>query len=155
MQNKTIQANSEVWAHMTIELMDGSVADSTRVNRKPMVLRLGADDLSPAFESHLLGLSEGAKTEFVLAAKDAFGMPHPGNIHTLPRAQFDPSLKLKKGLIVEFSQMNGSHLPGVVRAFDENTVTIDLNHPLCGQELKFKLEIVSIAPHDADKVALF
>lgn len=62
---------------------------------------------------------------------------------------------MKKGLIVEFSQMNGSSLPGVVRAFDNDTVTIDFNHPLCGQSLKFKLEILSIAPHDADKRALF
>lgn len=155
MHEKIVEANSEIVAHMTIELRDGSVADSTRVNRKPLLLRLGVGDLSTAFESHLLGLKEGDKTEFILEPGDAFGLPNPANIHILPRAQFDPRLQLKKGLIVEFSQMNGSHLPGVVRAFDSDTVTIDFNHPLCGQSLKFKLEILSIAPHDADKRALF
>ena len=155
MQNKVIDNHSEVWAHMTIELMDGSVADSTRVNRKPMILRLGQDDLSLAFEDQIIGLKEGEKKEFVLEANDAFGMPHPANIHTLPRSQFAQDISLRKGLIVEFAQMNGSHLPGVVRNFDDNTVTVDFNHPLCGQKLKFKLEIVSIAPHDDDKVAMF
>jgi FKBP-type peptidyl-prolyl cis-trans isomerase SlpA len=154
-QDKIIEKNSEVWAHMTIELMDGSVADSTRVNRKPMVLRLGCDDLSAAFEANILGLKEGAKKEFVLEPEDAFGLPHPANIHRMPRGQFADDLSLRKGLIIEFSQMNGSVLPGVVRDFDDETVTIDFNHPLCGQKLKFKLEVVSIAPHDADKVALF
>lgn len=140
---------------MTIELMDGSVADSTRVNRKPMILRLGRTDLSPAFEANILGLKEGDKKEFILEAKDAFGVPNPANMHRMPRSQFAENLSLRKGLIIEFSQMNGSVLPGVVRDFDENTVIIDFNHPLCGQKLKFKLEVVSIAPHDADKVALF
>lgn len=155
MQTKIVQDNSEIWAHMTIELMDGSVADSTRVNRKPMILRLGQNDLSPAFENHILGLKEGEKKEFILEAEDAFGLPHPANIHTLPRSQFAIDIALRKGLIVEFAQMNGSHLPGVVRDFDDDTVTVDFNHPLCGQKLKFKLEVVSIAPHDDDKKALF
>ncbi len=155
MQNKIVQKNSEIWAHMTIELMDGSVADSTRVNRKPMLLRLGCEDLSATFEDNILGLKEGAKKEFVLEPKEAFGLPHPANIHRMPRGQFAESLTLRKGLIIEFAQMNGNALPGVVRDFNDDTVIIDFNHPLCGQKLKFKLEVVSIAPHDADKVALF
>lgn len=155
MLNKVIEKNSEIWAHMTIELMDGSVADSTRVNRKPMILRLGCGDLSEAFEANILGLKEGDKKDFVLEPKDAFGLTNPANIHRIPRNQFADNLTLRKGLIVEFQQMNGHALPGVVREFDEETVTVDFNHPLCGQTLRFKLEIVSIAPHDADKVALF
>ncbi len=154
MNDKKITNTSEVWAHMTIELMDGSVADSTRVNRKPMILRLGQEELSAAFEENLLGLQEGHKKEFVLEAKDAFGLPNPANLHRLPRSQFADTLKLRLGLIIEFAQMNGCVIPGVVREFDDNTVLIDFNHPLCGQQLKFKIEIVSIAPHDENKMAL-
>ncbi len=155
MNTKIIEKDSEVLAHFSIELMDGSVADSTRVNRKPMLLLLGRGELSQAFEAELLGLPQGARKEFVLEAKDAFGYPNPANFHWVPRSQFPEALAMRIGLIVEFEQINGAKLPGIIRALNDTEATIDFNHPLCGQTLKFKIEILSIAPHDPEDRALF
>jgi len=51
---------------------------------------------------------------------------------------------LAKGLVVSFADANKSELPGVVKAFDEDKVTIDFNHPLAGEVLSFKVEIIDV-----------
>lgn len=72
---------SEIIAHITMKLSDGSAADSTKVNKKPAKIIMGDTSISPAFEAQLLGMSAGESKEFVLAAADAFGEPLPENIH--------------------------------------------------------------------------
>lgn len=140
----SITADSVVILHINMKLTDGSVADSTRVNHKPAKITMGGGDLSPAFEAELLGLQVNDKKSFTLGPEDAFGYPNPANIHNLPRSRFDSSIKLENNSIIEFEQLNGQPLMGMVREFDDEHVTIDFNHPLCGQQVIFEIEVLEI-----------
>jgi FKBP-type peptidyl-prolyl cis-trans isomerase SlpA len=140
----TITANSEVILHINMKLTDDSVADSTRVNDKPAKIRLGVGDVTPAFEYELMGLQIGGKKSFTLAPQDAFGYPNPANMHTMPRSRFNSAIKIEKGNIVEFEQLTGQNLLGVIRDFNDDDVSIDFNHPLCGQTVIFEVEILDI-----------
>lgn len=140
----TITANSAVILHINMKLTDGSVADSTRVNDRAAKIRLGAGDVTPAFEYELMGLQTGAKKSFTLAPQDAFGYPNPANFHTVPRSRFNSNIKIEKGNIIEFEQLTGQSLLGVIREFTDDEVSIDFNHPLCGQTVIFEVEIIEI-----------
>ena len=55
----------------------------------------------------------------------------------------------RRKLVVGNWKMHGSHaanaeLPGVVKAFDDDQVTIDFNHPLAGKTLTFEVEILEV-----------
>lgn len=143
---KIITATSTVLAHITIKLTDDSVADSTKVNRSPQLIRLDTQDVSSAFAQALHGGRMGETVRFTLEPQDAFGYGNPANLHTVPRERFDASMTLKPGMIIEFTHMNGQSLPGIVRQFDDTAVTVDFNHPLCGQTLAFEVEILAIDP---------
>lgn len=152
MSSKTITTDSHILAHVTIKLADDSVADSTKVNREPQRIRLAANDVSPAFANALIGHRMGETVTFTLKPEDAFGHPNPANFQHLPRARFDASIKLEPGVIVEFSQMQGTSLPGIIRVVSDDDVQVDFNHPLCGQTLTFEVDILAIDPPEGYQV---
>lgn len=136
--------NSEVILHFDLTLEDGTAADSTRVNKKPAKMVMGDGSLTPNFEACLRGLKKGDKKSFTLAANDAFGMPNPDNIYHLDRSKFDSDMQLQEGMIMGFSQPDGSELPGIIRSIAGQSVTVDFNHPLTGQTVVFKVEIIEV-----------
>lgn len=139
-----ITQGSEVVLHFDLKLADGSAADSTRVNGKPAKLVMGDGSLTLNFEDCLLGLKEGDKKSFTLEANDAFGMPNPDNLHHLERSKFNAETPAEEGMIIAFTQPDGTELPGIIREVTGDSVTVDFNHPLAGQVITFDVEILSV-----------
>ncbi len=131
--------------HMNILLSDGSTADSTQASGKPAKLNIGDQSLSPAFEAELIELKAGDKHNFTLAAKDAFGESNPDAIHYMDRTRFPADMKIETGVIVSFNGPGGSEIPGIIRDVSGDSVTVDLNHPLAGQDVTFELEILEVS----------
>jgi len=142
--SKIIENNSTIVAHITMKLSDGSAADSTKVNNKPAKIQLGDNSISPAFESQILGLNKSDKKEFTLAAIDAFGETNPDNIHYVDKSRFTADAPAEVGNIITFTQPGGVELPGMIKETLGDSVTVDFNHPLAGQEVTFVIEIVDI-----------
>lgn len=143
-KSAVIGDKSEVLLHFDLTLEDGTAADSTRVNKKPAKMVMGDGSLMPNFEDCLRGLMVGDKKSFSINADDAFGMPNPDNIYHLDRTKFSADMEIKEGMIMGFSQPDGSELPGVIRAIAGHSVTVDFNHPLAGQNVIFNVEILEV-----------
>ena len=139
-----IGPGSNVVLHFSIKLADGSAADSTKGHGKPARLTIGDGNLTPNFESCLLGLKAGDSEEFTLQPEDAFGKPLPENIYHLERARFSSETPAEVGAIIAFSQPDGREIPGIVREVTADVVTIDFNHPLAGQVVTFAVDILSV-----------
>ncbi|MFG0833020.1 FKBP-type peptidyl-prolyl cis-trans isomerase [Aeromonas bivalvium] len=136
--------DSRVLFHFTIKLEDGSVADSTQLHGKPARLTMGDGSLTPQFEQCLLGLRQGEAKSFTLSPEQAFGLSNPDNIYHLDRAKFGADVEPKVGAIIVFDQPNGGELPGIVRAVQGMSVTVDFNHPLAGHTVTFEVEILGV-----------
>jgi len=139
-----ITQDSTVTLHFTIKMKDGSVADSTHNMGKPAKLVIGDGSLSDNFEQCLLGLSAGESKAIELAAVDAFGLPNPDNIHHMDRAKFVGDADVEVGTIMAFSGPDGMEIPGIITEIAGDSVTVDFNHPLAGQDVTFAVEILSV-----------
>lgn len=142
----SVQSDSAVLVHFTLKLEDGSVAESTRAGGKPALFRLGDGSLSEGLEQHLLGLKEGAKTDFTLQPEDAFGTISPDLIQYFSRREFIDAGEPEPGAIMLFTAMDGSEMPGVIREVNGDSITVDFNHPLAGQTIHFDIEVLDINP---------
>ncbi|MGY3857605.1 FKBP-type peptidyl-prolyl cis-trans isomerase [Aeromonas intestinalis] len=142
--SQQIAADSSVLFHFAIKLEDGSVADSTALHGKPARLRMGDGSLTESFEQCLLGLKQGEAKSFTLAPEQAFGLSNPDNIYHLDRAKFGADMEPKVGTIMIFDQPNGGELPGIIRAVEGMSVTVDFNHPLAGHTVTFEVEILAV-----------
>lgn len=139
-----VTAASEIIAHITMKLADGSAADSTKVNKKPAKIMMGDASISPAFEAQLIGMKTGESKEFTLAAIDGFGEPLPENIHYMDISKFSEEAPAKVGNIITFTQPGGVELPGMIKDVSGSSVTIDFNHPLAGQEVTFVIDVIDV-----------
>lgn len=140
-----IQADSFVKLHFKIRLKDGSIAEDTRNYQKAGCFQMGQGILSDKLEAELLGLVAGENRKIMLLPEDAFGHKHPAKIYAMPKTRFPKDVASEEGLIVSFSQKDGTELPGVITKVDQTEVTVDFNHPLAGQVILFEADILEVS----------
>ena len=143
-QELRIGPDREVTLHFALKLENGEVVDSTE-GKAPATFKVGDGNLLPGFEVALYGFKAGDKRSLQIEPENAFGQPNPQNVQVMPRGQFQ-DMELSEGLLIIFNDAANAELPGVVKAFDEQQVTIDFNHPLAGKTLNFEVEIIEVAP---------
>ncbi|MCU8456825.1 FKBP-type peptidyl-prolyl cis-trans isomerase, partial [Vibrio vulnificus] len=111
---------------------------------KPAKFVMGDGSLSENFEQCLLGLTVGENKAIELKAADAFGMPNPDHIHHMDRTKFVGEAQVEVGTIMAFSGPDGMEIPGIITEIAGDSVTVDFNHPLAGQDVTFEVEILSV-----------
>ena len=142
MTEQRIGSQTQVTLHFAIRLENGDLVDSTE-GKAPATFCVGDGNLLPGFEQALFGLKAGDKRSLPISPEQGFGQPNPQNVQVMPRSQFT-DMPLSEGLLIIFQDAAKGELPGVVKAFDEQQVSIDFNHPLAGQELTFEITLVEI-----------
>jgi len=141
----TIGPGTRVTLHFSLALDDGTVVDST-LEGEPAVFEVGDGSLLPGYEEMLFGLRSGDESSFEMKPEHGFGQHNPVNIQQLPRADFDAGMTLEPGLVLSFADANRAELPGVIVALDDDTVTVDFNHPLAGRDITFQVSILAVEP---------
>ncbi|MHB8920464.1 MAG: FKBP-type peptidyl-prolyl cis-trans isomerase [Halothiobacillus sp.] len=137
-----------VTLHYEIRLPDNRVVDSS-FEGEPMAFVLGDGSFAPKLEEALIGLPLGEHTRILLTPEFAFGTPDPELIHELPRSDVPNDLALSIDDVVEFDLPNGDAVAGTVRAIDEETLTVDFNHPLAGMNIQLIVHILAINDQEA------
>ena len=144
----TIQEGSFLTLHYRLAGPDGADVVSTFAGA-PATLSLGVGQLAPAIERRLLGLAEGARGSFALAAGEAFGERSPALLQRvkldLLRRLGQPDTDYAVGDVVRFPTPGGEGAyAGVVREVGEDWLLFDFNHPLAGQPVTFEVEVIGV-----------
>ena len=100
-----------------------------------------------AFEAQIVPLKVGDKFDFTLAPNDAYGEYDEAGKQTLPRKVFEINGKLDshfifEGAVVPLSSADGARFNGTIVDINDESVTVDLNHPLAGKSLNFVGNVV-------------
>ncbi len=139
----TVELGYRVTLHFALKLTNNQIIDST-FEKKPVNLIVGDGDLPANFEQFILGMHVGERKQFLVPAKDAFGLQSPMNIQNISRDKFNDEQDLSIGMVISFSDMQNKQLPGVIKTIADRYVEVDFNHPLAGKELQFEVEILQI-----------
>lgn len=143
MSSLSVGDNTRVTLHFSLALGSGAVVDDN-FDAKPAVFEFGDGQLPEGFQSLLTGMHEGEEGEWQVPPEKAFGMPNPNNVQEFKRSVFAPDMELAEGLVVSFQDASKSELPGVIKHFDDEQVSVDFNHPLAGETLTFKARIIQV-----------
>ncbi len=143
-----VQQGSFLTLHYRLSGPDGADIINTFAD-KPATLSLGSGELAPAMEARLVGLAEGTRTSFELAASEAFG---DRNLDMLQRVKVsllhqlgDPDEQYSVGDVVQFPTPDGrSAYAGVVREVGSDWLLFDFNHPLAGQPVTFEVHVIGV-----------
>ena len=137
-----ITNGSSVSVNYTGRLEDGTIFDtSLHEGRTPLTAKLGQGQLIPGFENGLMGMAIGEKKTIEIEPSDAYGEINEGMIQEVPLTQVPEGAKV--GDMLQGQNERGQFQVSV-KEVKENSVVLDMNHPLAGKKLIFDLEVVSI-----------
>ncbi len=139
------QANKgdTVKVHYKAKLDDGSVVDSSE-GRDPLEVTLGEGKVIKGVEEALLGMEEGQSKTAAVPADEAYGPHREEWVVTVERTKLPDDLDPQVGDQLQIKQSDGQAIPVRVTEISDETVTLDANHPLAGEDLTFELEVIKV-----------
>jgi FKBP-type peptidyl-prolyl cis-trans isomerase SlyD len=133
---------------------DGTeVLQESATEEQPLTFLFGAGQMLPKFEENLSALSTGDAYEFRLAAGDAYGEYDEEAVANLPKEMFQGAEIPEIGSILPLQDNNGNRFQAQVVSVAEDAVIVDLNHPMAGQELHFKGNILNVRPATEEELS--
>ncbi len=138
-----IERNSRVTFHYRLGLSDDYIFEDN-FDDEALTVQLDCGEMAEGLELALIGLQAGDEQTVDIGPDLAFGFIDETLFRSIPRAEFDPAVELEQGLIIEFATERGDTLPGTILEFDEMEVKIDLNHPLAGQTIRYRVKIIAV-----------
>ena len=138
-----VENGNTVSVHYTGTLNDGTQFDSSR-EREPLSFLVGDGQVIPGFESAVLGMQEGETKTITILAENAYGPKNDQAVQVVERSRFPNGFEGNVGESVTGQTGEGQAFRATIVSVEENTVTLDFNHPLAGQDLTFEVELVSI-----------
>jgi len=145
------KAGDRVKVHYTGRLDDGSIFDSSECSEDacghdhgPLEFTLGSGEVIPGFDAGVLGLAIGETKTIHIPVEEAYGERNEDIVAVVPRADLPPHIQPEVGQQLEVSQADGQVFSVVITDVNDQTITIDGNHPLAGRALNFDLKLVEI-----------
>lgn len=137
-----IETGSTVSIEYTLTLDDGTVADSN-VGGDPLTYSHGKGQILPALEEKLEGMKTEDTQSVRLSAEEGYGKVNPELFREVPEASVPEDARVV-GQVLYGEGPEGKPFQVRVHEVKDESVVLDLNHPLAGQALNFEVRIVSV-----------
>ncbi len=138
--------------HYKGTLDNGEVFDDS-TGKDPLEFISGMGMIIPGLEKELNGMKVGDKKTIKVESKEAYGPTIPEAVQEVPKAQFPPEIKLEVGAQLAAQGPQGM-IPVKIAEVKEESVMVDMNHPLAGKDLTFEVEVIEVRdsnPEDLQK----
>lgn len=134
---------------------EGEMIETTE-GKQPLEFLSGVRQMIPEFEAQVVDLNVGETFAFGIKAENAYGTKSEEAIIELPQDMFKKDGKLIEEVAVDnvlpLQDQNGQVVPAKVVSINEETVTMDVNHPLADQDLHFTGTVVEVREATKDEV---
>ena len=137
-----MKPGDKIKVHYSGTLNDGSVFDSSD-GRAPLEFTIGENQVIKGFEDGVKDMKLNQEKTIKIKPEDAYGESNKQLIISVPKDRFPQNIEVGGRLVLKGPE--GQHIPAFVSEVKEDKVIIDLNHPLAGKELTFKIKVVEIS----------
>jgi FKBP-type peptidyl-prolyl cis-trans isomerase SlyD len=156
-----VEANKVVKIIYELEIGDENDREMLEIveEDEPMVFIQGMSGLPEAFEVQINGLQAGDEFKFSVDASEGYGDPDPEAIIDFPIENFKiedgeiPEGMLEIGNMIPFSNEDENKMNGRIIEVTEETVILDFNHPLAGQNIHFTGKVLAVRDATKDEIA--
>ena len=123
---------------------DGSVFDSSKTHGKPLEFIAGEGHVVPGFDNAIVGMEKDEEKEITIKPEEGYGPINAELSKEVPRDQLPKDQEPKMGMMLAVGLPNGQQVPATITKVSDDKITIDLNHPLAGKTLHFKIKVIDI-----------
>jgi FKBP-type peptidyl-prolyl cis-trans isomerase 2 len=138
-----VKKGDKIKVDYTGTLDDGTVFDTSE-GKQPLEFTVGEGKIIKGFDNAVIGMEKGEEKEVKIESTDAYGDPNPDMLKKIPREKLPPEQEPKPGMVLALKTPDGRQFPAKIKEVTDTEITIDLNHPLAGKTLNFKIKVVDI-----------
>lgn len=138
-----VKNGDEVKLHLRGTLDDGSEFSSSR-DYEPVSFTVGQGQVIRGIESAVMGMAVGESRTVRVPCDEAYGQHREELVAEVPRSELPENVEPRPGLKLKLIQPGGVPVVVSITEVGEDTVTLDGNHPLAGEDLNFEIELVAV-----------
>jgi len=138
-----VKKGNRIKVHYTGTLQDGTIFDKSKEG-EPLEFTVGSGQIIPGFDKAVEGMKLNEEKKVTLKTEDAYGKRDETAIREFPKNSLPENFKPEKGIMIKLQDQTGRAMPGTVTDITENSITVDLNHPLAGRDLTFDIKVIGI-----------
>ena len=144
MGKKTIsKTGRSVQVHYKGTFKDGTTFDSSYERGEPISFTVGAGEMIPGFDTAVLDMKVGQTKTVTITSDQAYGEHKEEGVQEVNKEHFPTDFKFETGVVIE-GQVGTQPVRGIINSINDNTVTVDFNHPMAGKDLNFEIELVKV-----------
>ncbi|WP_366554903.1 FKBP-type peptidyl-prolyl cis-trans isomerase [Aquibaculum sediminis] len=132
-----------VRVHYNGTLKNGTQFDSSR-EAEPLEFKIGEGRIIPGFESAVVGMAPGDSKQVEIPSNEAYGPRREELTQEVERSRLPADLEVQQGMQLQASGPNEQPLVVTVAEVKPESVVLDANHPLAGEDLTFDIELVEV-----------
>ena len=140
--SNVVEDGKTIGIEYTLTLADGTVADSN-VGGEALTYTQGESQILPTLEQALSGHAVGDEIDVQIAAADGYGDHDPELRREVPAEQI-PEEAREVGQVLVGQGPEGQPVQVTVHEVQGDSIVLDFNHPLAGQDLSFKVKVMSV-----------
>jgi FKBP-type peptidyl-prolyl cis-trans isomerase 2 len=138
-----VKKGDTVKVHYHGKLTSGETFDSSE-GREPLEFEVGSGMVIKGFDDGVTGMLVGDKKTINIPFIEGYGPRNPDMVIDMPKERFPADMELEPGMPLVMSDGQGQQFQVTITEIKEESVMLDANHPLAGQDLVFDLELVEI-----------
>lgn len=136
-----------------LTLDDGELVEESDPS-DPLVYLHGHDNIIPGLENALTGLGSGETKQVIVEAADAYGEYDEEDVEEVMLDELPDDFKPEVGMILEVSDEDDEgELVGIITEITDESLMLDLNHPLAGKRLHFDVTIIELRNAEPEELA--
>lgn len=153
MNDETIEKDKLV--ELSYKIVDKKTNDILNAVEFPLGYVHGSDNtvLAPEVAAELDGKSVGDTIKLPIDCDKLYGARDESLVFT-DAIENVPEEYHEIGMTITMESADGKPKNFIVTRFDDKTLTVDGNNPLCGREVEFILEVLSIRDANEEEIAL-
>jgi peptidylprolyl isomerase len=137
------KCGDKVKVHINVWLENGTNFVSSR-DDEPLEFTIGKGEVIAGFENAIIGMEVGEKKTLKLLPEDAFGQRQEELVVEVSKSDFPEHISPVIGERLRIRMRGSDPIEVTVAHKNEDTVTLDGNHPLAGYTLTYNIQLVSI-----------
>lgn len=150
MSTDTVQNNLVVSMEYTLHV-DQEEIDSSN-GQDPLQFLVGHGNIISGLEREMIGMKVGESKDVVVLPAEGYGEFDENAFMNVPRNAFPSDLPVEEGAELTVRDDAGQSRYARIDAIDGDTVTLNFNHPLAGDELHFNVKVVGLREPTAEEL---
>ena len=142
MSKDTVEDGVVVSMEYTLHV-DGELLDSSD-GQGPLQFLAGYGNIIPGLEEEMRGMKIGDSKDVVVEPKNGYGEFDDEAFMKVPRGDFPKDMPMEVDTELTVRDEEGNSRYARVESIEDDNVTLNFNHPLAGDELRFHVKVVAL-----------